>query len=127
MLQPKEPLRPTGLRPKGVSTQSLQPRFSMASLWPEPPRKGLFPWVFHKEHTALAKVKNEKASHCLSTGDQPNKREREQKATFNYFLRVPTTSTHAFPEFGAAVAFSTLRISSYMITAWFFAPSPKFL
>lgn len=76
----------------------------MASLWLGPPREGLRPWVFHKEHVRTAKVKKEKVSHLLSLSDQLNKCGRGKESHLQLFpeATVLTTSTHGFPQCGAS-------------------------
>lgn len=70
----------------------------MASLWLGPPREGLLPWVFHKEHVHTAKMKKEKVSHLLSLSDQLNKcgrgKESHLHARFPSMWSVRDLSPH---------------------------------
>lgn len=91
----------------------------MASLWLGPPREGLRPWVFHKEHVRTAKVKKEKVSHLLSLSDQLNKCGQRKESHLQLFpeATVLTTSTHGFPQRGASETCPPTKIPYEMMAS----------
>lgn len=89
----------------------------MASLWLGPPREGLRPWVFHKEHVRTAKLKKEKLSHLLSLSDQLKWPGKESHFQLFPEATVLTTSTHGFPQRGVSETCPPTKIPYEMMAS----------